>query len=498
MHSAAAVLQAQNDLADDVAAYYADPLGFALFAFPWGQKGTPLEHHDGPDTWQREALAWLGEQVRERGFNGHDAVAAIRMAVSSGHGIGKSVLAAIIVCWIMSTRPFAQGTVTANTITQLNTKTWARVQTWARMCITAHWFEINSERMYHKEHPSAWFCAKQSSKEENSEAFAGQHAENSTSFYINDEDSAISQTIHEVEEGGLTDGEPIIVLLGNATRASGPFYEAVFGRMRHRWRQFVIDSRTSAYTNKEQIAEWLQDYGEDSDFFRVRVRGLPPRASDAQFIDHERVLAAQKRKVVVLADEPLVAGVDFAWGGSDDNVVRFRRGLDGSCVPPVRIKGEFTRDPAVMVNRLGDILSRSYDGQRIAMLFLDSAGIAGPVAHRLRALGYENVQEVNFGADSPDPKYRYYRDYMWGLMKEWLLLGSIDSHPELEADLVGPGIRPDSRQRVWLESKEDMKKRDVDSPDDGDALALTFAAPVGPASRQRRSAPPMPQKWAWG
>lgn len=483
-------------LAEEVAKYYDDPEGFALAMFPWGEKGTPLEHHDGPDTWQREALQWVGQQVRDRRFNGHDAVLPIRLAVSSGHGIGKSVLVAMLVCWIMSTRPYAQGTVTANTITQLNTKTWARVQTWARMCATAHWFEINSERMYHKNYSSSWFCAKQSSKEENSEAFAGQHAENSTSFYFNDEDSAISQTIHEVEEGGLTDGEPIYGLFGNPTRSNGAFFDAVFGRMRHRWQQFIIDSRTSRYTNKAQIEEWVNDYGEDSDFCRVRVRGLPPRASDAQYIDQERVIRAQKRQVVTLPDEPLVAGVDFAWGGSDDNVVRFRCGLDARSIPSVRVKGEFTRDPAVMVNRLGDILSREHGGRRIAMMFVDSAGIAGPVAKRLRDMGHRNIQEVNFGADSPDPKFRYYRDFMWGQVKEWLLTGAIDDHPELEADLVAPGVRNDSRQRVWLESKEDMKKRDVDSPDDGDALALTFAAHVGVAKPQR-SAPSMPQGFAW-
>lgn len=481
--SAAASVDYDRQLHAEVSLYYADPLGFALAMFPWGKKGTALEHHEGPDKWQRDALSWLGEEVRKRGFNGKNAVTAIRLAASSGHGVGKSVLAAIIVCWIMSTRPFAQGTVTANTITQLDTKTWARIRLWAGMCLTAHWFEINSERMYHKEHPSSWFCAKQSSKEENSEAFAGQHAENSTSFYINDEDSAISQAIHDVEEGGLTDGEPIIVLLGNATRSSGAFYDAVFGRMRHRWKQFIIDSRDSIFTNKEQIAEWIADYGLDSDFVRVRVLGLPPRASDAQFIDSQRVIDSQTRKVEVLPDEPLVAGADLAWGGSDDNVIRFRRGRDARSIPSIRIKGEFTRDPAVLTNRLADVLSQDYDGRRVAMLFLDSAGIAGPIASRLRTMGHRNVQEVNFGSDSPDPKYRYMRDFMWGQMKEWLLSAAIDSHPELEADLTGPGIRPDNRQRVWLESKETMKKRGVDSPDDGDALALTFAAKVAHAKK---------------
>ena len=57
------------------------------------------------------------------------------------------------------------------------------------------------------------------------------------------------------------------------------------GSRSNRWDSVTIDSRDSAFTNKAQIHEWLEDYGEDSDFFRVRVRGLPPAASDLQFID---------------------------------------------------------------------------------------------------------------------------------------------------------------------------------------------------------------------
>lgn len=469
-----------------MAEFYADPLGFVIAAYPWGEPG-PLKDHAGPDAWQAELLNRIGEQVKAHAFDGKKPVAPIRAAVSSGHGIGKSVMAAWLVDWIMSTRPHAQGTVTANTYVQLSTKTWAALKRWTSMCITAHWFQVGDQRMYHVDHKDSWFCAPQSSKEENSEAFAGQHASDSTSFYVFDEDSGIPDKVHEVAEGGLTDGEPMIFLFGNCTRTTGHFYRACFGAGRGLWNPTVVDSRSSRFTNKEQIEEWVQSYGEDSDFVRVRVRGLAPRASDAQFIDQDRVTLAQKRNVVVMSDEPLVAGCDMAWGGSDDNVVRFRRGLDARTIPPVRVKGEFTRDPQVMVTRLADILSKDYAGQKVHTLFLDSAGIAGPVGARLRALGFRNVQDVNFGADSPDDRARYYRDYMWARMKEWLLAGAIDDDAQLEADLLGPGTRPDQRQRLWLESKEDMKKRGIDSPDDGDALALTFAAPIAPPRQEKRS-----------
>lgn len=472
-----------------MADFYADPYGFVLAAYPWGEPDGPLADQVGPDEWQEKFLVALGREVEDRAFDGVHAVAPIRRAVSSGHGIGKSTMVAWLVDWIMSTRPGCRITVTANTFTQLETKTWAGIKYWTSLCLTAPWFVVGDTRMYHKDFKDSWYASPQSSREENSEAFAGQHAATSSSVYFFDEDSAIPAEIHRVAEGGLTDGQPMIFRFGNATRNTGDFYDACF-RSGSRWNPTIIDSRESRFTNKQQIAEWLQDYGEDSDFFRVRVRGLAPRASDAQYIDQERVIAAQKRQVVVMPDEPLVAGVDFAWGGSDDNVVRFRRGLDARSIRPIRVKGEFTRDPGVMTTRLADILGGTHDGRKVAMLFLDSAGIAGPIAARLRALGHRNVQEVNFGADSPSEKYRYFRDYMWGQMKDWLLQGAIDSHPELESDLVGPGIRNDSRQRVWLESKEDMKKRGLDSPDDGDALALTFAAPVAAQTKKALERPP--------
>ena len=131
-----------------------------------------------------------------------------------------------------------------------------------------------------------------------------------------------------------------------------------------------------------------------------------------------------------------------------------------------------------MVVRLSDLLTSGIKGQRIHTMFLDSAGISGAVGARLRQLGHRNVIEVNFGADSPDVKYFNMRAYMWGKMKDWLLTGGIDQDPRLECDLIGPGYELDSKVRIKLEPKAEMKKRGMDSPDDADGLALTFAVPV--------------------
>lgn len=463
-------------LHEAVSDYYADPLGFVLAMFPWGEPG-PLQHHS-LDAWQVEYLTHLGEEVQKRGFDGVHAVAPIRIGTSSGHGIGKSALVAMIVCWIMSTRPNCQGTVTANTITQLQTKTWAAIQRWAKLCKTGHWFTVNSERMYRTGYKESWFCAPQSSKEENSEAFAGQHAADSTSFYIMDEASAIPEKIHEVAEGGLTDGEPMLLMFGNPTRSQGSFFKAMFGAMRHRWKQFIIDSRLTKFANKALIAEWAEDHGEDSDFMRVRVRGLPPAASDLQYISLALVTAAQARDVQNFGDEPLIAGLDVARGGSDDCVIRFRRGYDARSIPPIRIPGEQARDSMRLVTVAADVLGQVYGGQRVSVLYVDGTGIGGPIVDRLRQLGHLNVMEVQFGAESPKPKLANMRAYMWSELRDWLPRGAIDATPRLETDLTGPGYKHDRQDRVVLESKEDMKKRGLDSPDDGDALALTFAMPV--------------------
>lgn len=469
------------ELAEFVGQFYDDPLGFVMAMFPWGEPG-PLEDFDGPDQWQREFLTWLGEEVKARRFDGSTAVPPIRAAVSSGHGTGKSTLQAWVVTWIMATRPYCRGTVTANTSTQLDTKTWAAITYWAKLSLTAHWFEINSARYYFKDHRDSWFCAPQSCREENSEAFAGQHAANSTSFYVFDEDSAVSDKIHDVAQGGLTDGEPMWFLFGNATRSTGAFYRACFGSDKHRWKVWVIDSRTARFTNKEQIAEWVHDYGEDSDFVRVRVRGLAPRAGDAQFIGQDAVFEAQRRQVVVLPDEPLVAGLDVSRGGADECVIRFRRGPDARSIPPVRITGEQARDSMRLVTICADVLGKTYDGHRVAVLFVDATGgsVGGPVADRLRQMGFSNVVDVQFGGFSPDPKIANLRAYIWDRMRTWLGRGAIDASPDLETDLTGPGYAHDKSDRLVLESKESMKKRGLDSPDDGDALACTFAATVAP------------------
>jgi hypothetical protein len=471
-------------LAAEIAKFYDDPLGFVLYAYTWGEKGTKLKDQTGPDDNQKQFLIDLGEQVKVRGFNGKDPVMPILMTATSGHGTGKSVMGAWIADWILSTRPDSRGTVTAGTRLQLKSRTWSQIQHWTKLCITGHWFNIQAQGVYHKLCPDTWNVMPQTCKEQNAQAFAGQHAATSTGWYMFDEASQVPDAVWTVAKGGLTDGEPIWFAWGQPERNTGSFYEVNFGKEEHRWNHRRIDSRTSRFVNKPLMQEWLDDYGEDSDFYRVRVLGLPPTADELQFIDRGRILTAQKRAPQVLPDEPLICGVDVSGGGSAWTVCAFRRGLDARSIPRIRLTGEQTRNRDTVVGILSNVLGDQRPGRKVAAMFIDIA-FGAAIYERLRALGFSNVFEVDFGlTHTPDRAKANMRAYMWDRMKDWLLKGAIEADEKLMLDLSSPGYGINRSNKLVLESKAEMRKRGLASPDDGDALALTFAQPVAPAEKE--------------
>lgn len=476
-------------LAEEVANFYDDPLGFVMFAYPWGEAETPLEHEAGPDDNQKEFLRSLGEEIRKRRFNGLTPVMPIQMAESSGHGTGKSAMGGWITDWILSTRPHSIGTVTAGTFTQLQDRTWAAIRYWTKLCITGHWFDIQARGIYHKSFHDSWKVVAQTCRKENAQSFAGQHAKTSTSWYLFDEASTVPDEIFQTAYGGLTDGEPMIFAWGQMVRNTGEFYRVCFGSLADRWNHRRVDSRTSRFTNKEYIRQLETDYGVDSDTFKVRVLGYAPSASELQFIDQARIDAARARLGVALPDEPLIAGFDVSGGGSAWNVIRFRRGLDGNPagMNPIRIPGEQDPDRSQRVALCAQLLSDKRPGRQVAALFVDAA-FGAAVVVRLQSMGYTNVYEVNFGAASPDPHYLNKRAHMWGKMKDWLLLGALPSKDEKLANQLGlPGYHVNNSGKLVIESKDSLKERGEESPDDADAFALTWGAPIAPPKKQAQS-----------
>ena len=150
----------------------------------------------GPDAWACEFLDDLGAEIRERKFDGKHAVRPIRFSTASGHGIGKSTMVAWIIKFILDTRPLAKIVVTANTSEQLRTKTWAETAKWHLMSLSSNLFTITTGRgamsLYRnggKDIQLNWRCDATTCREENAEAFQGNHAVTSTAAFIFDERS---------------------------------------------------------------------------------------------------------------------------------------------------------------------------------------------------------------------------------------------------------------------------------------------------------------------
>jgi hypothetical protein len=450
-----------------------------LYAYPWGEPGTALEQWDGPDLWQMEVLEYIRDNLSKD--------EPLRIAIAGGVGPGKTALACWIMDWAMTTYTDCRGRVTANTGTQLSTTTWPELSKWVGLSVFGSWFEFQARSLVSVDpkHRNNWRFDALTWDEKKTETFRGFHNARKRIVTVNDESSAIPDVIWQAEEGFLSDQdtERIWLCLGNPTRATGRFRECFPGGRHHKsWKCFNIDTRKARMANQDQIREWIEFYGLDHDFVRVNVLSQFPNASSTQFIATDVVAGAASydRDPPVTIYDPLVLGVDVAAEGDDKSVIRFRRGRDARTIPPLKFRGI---DLMQLAARIAEINER----MRPDAIFIDSGGMGLGVVDRCRQLQLP-VYGINFGENpvGGDVTAAYYnrRAEMWGKVRDWLPHGMIDDDPELKADLtaVEYGYKlKDGRDAILLERKKDMKKRGLSSPDDGDALALTFALPVAPS-----------------
>lgn len=477
-------LSVEQQVVDDIAERFGhDPLGYVLYAFPWGEKGTPLEEYAGPRAWQESVLLTIGQSLNA----GIDQETAIRAAISSGHGIGKSALVAWIILWSLSTMEDARAVVTANTEKQLQTKTSPEIAKWHRLSINHDWFTYTTTALYSADpaHEKTWRCDLVPWSEHNTEAFAGLHNEGRRIVLVFDEASKIADKVWEVAEGALTDSNTEIIWLafGNPTRNTGRFREC-FRRFKHRWLTGQIDSRTVEGTNKEQLAQWVQDYGEDSDFVKVRVRGMFPSAAAKQFISEADVDAAYGRKLEPADYEwaPKVIAVEPSWEGDDEFVIGMRQGLF------FKTLGTYPRNDNDV--QMANIVMRFEDEHHADAVFVDG-GFGTGIISVGRTLGRDWII-VWFAEKSADPFCLNKRAEMWNSIKTWLKEGgTIERDAILHDELTAPETVARLDGKLQLEAKRDMKARGVPSPNRADCLALTFAHPIMPKSgplQQRHTA----------
>lgn len=468
--------QAQTDaLIDWLASVKQDPYAFVMGAFPWGEPDTLIEKFSGPEDWQREVLCLIRDGLI-------DTQTAIQIAVASGHGVGKSALVAWIILWGFTTAPDTLGVITANTEIQLKTKTWARLGEWFNMFIGKDCFNLTATALLSKD-PSrerTWRMDAVPWSEKNTEAFAGLHNRGKRIILLMDEASAIIDKIWEVAEGALTDADTEIVwcAFGNPTRNIGRFKECFKGgAFAKYWKTKQVDSRSVSFTNKNDITNKIEAYGEDSDYVRIRVTGEFPRTGEMEFFSSDDVEAAATREVSVHRTDPLALGVDVARFGKNSSVLFFRKGRDARTFDRQRYQGLSTV-------QLAEKVFEAYHTLQPDGIFIDGGGVGGGVVDNTRHRQLF-CYEVQFGAKDDTPhmvfgsngeRYANKRSGMYGAARAWLKMGSIPNDPELKKQFKSIRYTLNRRDEIQLLSKEDLLKDNPDLElDDIDAFVLTFA-----------------------
>lgn len=466
-----------DELLADLLVFENDPLGFALYAFPWGEPGTALERFTGPEDWQVEILTL----VRDGIIDINEAI--VRISIRSGHGIGKSALVSILILWAML-KEDTRGVVTANSERQLRTKTWAELGKWFSLYIGKDLFRLTATSLFPADRDKhfTWRIDMVPWSEHNTTAFQGLHNQGKRILIIFDEASEIPKIIWDTASGALSDANTQIVWFapGNPTSNAGQFFDIHQPGEHNPWICRAIDSRSVTFTNKKELNRQIAEEGLDSDFVRVRILGEFPAGGMNEFISRAVALDAMNRDasdVHIPSGEPVILGVDVARFGSNYSVIYPRQGRDARSRPYERYSGISTME---LVDKILAAMVR-YRAQIVAV---DGGGIGGGVIDRLRQLNIP-VVEVQFGAKASvhlapqnREKARYYnkRAEIWGGMRHWLPGALLPEGDKLLLEeLVAPLYSITSEDVIVLERKDAMAARGAPSPDVADALAITFA-----------------------
>lgn len=415
-----------------------------------------------PDDWQGDIL-----QALDRGER--------KVSVRSGHGVGKSALAAWIATHALTTYPIAKVVETAPSGPQLFDVLFAESRMWFNRLPDAlrELFRPQTDRVESIAAPEQLFVTARTSRAETPEAMQGVHAEGGIVVLIADEASGIPEAVFEAGAGSMSGHNCITLLLSNPTRLAGLFFDT-HHRLKGSWYTKHVSCFDSARVSPEFIKDIAERYGESSNAYRVRVLGAFPLQDEASYIPLTLVEAAQNRVIVPDTTWDRVWGLDVARFGPDRSVLTKRH---GKVVPesPKCFRGYNTMQTAGAVKHEWDTTKAE---ERPSSINIDVIGIGAGVVDRLQEMGLPAFG-INV-AESPavDPTGAYYRlrDELWAKGKQWL--EALDCQLPNDEGLLELGVPLytfQSAGKLKIEGKDDMKKRLKYSPDYADSFLLTLA-----------------------
>lgn len=506
----------ETEILTQILRFRADPWGFVNYVYPWNQPGTPLAGVKGPRDWQREELLAIGEHVKAQEF-ALDNGLPLKMwksAYSAGRGPGKSAMLMMLAHWHLSTHLGATATIAANTENQMRTKTFSEAGKWFGMAVNAHWWNVESLRVSPQPwlaelvgkpieegglsiDSKYWHAAGQTWNEDSPDSFAGTHNPLGL-MVLFDEGAGIHSGVWDVTEGFFTEENPYRFWLAASQmrKRSGRFYDIgndpVVGAG---WRFRTLSTRGMPGVDQAIVEDQIRRYGEDSDFVRVEIHGLAPRTSADQFIPWDAVRAAHRNELFRDEGEPLILGVDPAPRGK--TAWRFRQGRNARDCCGSSTKGSWLNKDNVQIAEAVLALDQRFKPDAICIDFGLGTGIIDYIKRR-RIHG--RLHEVKFG-DAPhsgrDSEWGSHAAELWARLRDWLPGGMLEqddgSKGTLSHQLTDRGWRYSGREdgKKILETKEDLHKRGVASPDDADALACTFEVNPPRADQRKVRANPI-------
>ena len=458
-----------------------DPLGFVQFAFPWGRPGTALAGETGPEPWQREVLEKLGRGLKQRDSTPDEAV---RLAVASGHGIGKSALVAWMILWAMSTLSDTRGIVTANTEGQLRTKTWPELAKWHALSVNKSWFTYTATSLHSvaaRPRPHlARRCHHLVGEQHRGHRRPAQQGQ---------------ARLRPVRRGLVDRRRRVGDDRGRADRCR---HRPVLARLRqphahHRPLPRMLRRRPlrpSLAAAADRFALGVDDQqGADRHLgarlrrgFRFRARAregrVPARRHHAVHRQRARRACRGSASCSRIRHAALVMGVDIARQGEDQTVIRFRRGLDARSIPAVKFR---IPDLMAMAGRVMELVN-SHEPDAV---FVDGTGIGWGVVDRLDQLGCSTVRGIDFGAERRS--HRRQRGRRALRQQAGRDVGPHEGVVQVRLPARRPRrcapTSPPSTTATTPPTPSGSSARTTcaragsASPDDGDALALTFAYP---------------------
>jgi hypothetical protein len=400
-----------------------------------------------------------------------------KISVRSGHGAGKSSTLSWAMLWFVLFKFPSKTVVTAPTSAQLYDALFAELRRWIGEMPPALQvlLEVKTDRVELVSAPSEAFISARTSRAETPEALAGVHSDNV--LLIVDEASGVPEQVFSAASGSMSGHNATTVLAGNPTRTSGLFFET-HHRLKDFWTTFHWSCTESPLVSKDFIEEMRVRYGEDSSAFRIRVLGEFPLADDDTIIPLHLAEAAVDRDVAVSSNLSPIWSLDVARFGNDRTALLRRT---GNVVTD--IESWQGLDLMATTGRVKAYFDALLPSQKPSEILVDSIGLGSGVVDRMRELGLP-VRGINVSeAPAFGGTYANLRTELIYRVRGWLeqRTARLPKNSELVAELTSIRYSFGSSGKVKAESKDDMRRRGLKSPDLADALFLSFASDAATA-----------------